>query len=103
MATKSRPGPRVGEEWFAQGATVFELEYLGRGKYAAVQTTVERLTPSQIITATGRRFWRNRAGRSIVGQASRQHARPNPIRIASADSPAAIEALRTATSQQEGK
>lgn len=91
----STPGnaPRAGEEWFTEGATVVELEYLGHDKHTAVQTTVVRLTPSQIITATGRRFWRNRAGRSIVGQSSRQHARPNPIRIAPADSPAAIKAL----------
>lgn len=93
---------RVGEEWFAPGAPVAELEYLGHGRHAAVSTTVERLTPSQIITATGRRFWRNRAGRSIVGQTSRQHARPNPIRIAPVDSPAAIEALAATRSPASG-
>lgn len=85
--------PRAGEEWFAQGAAVVELEYLGHGEHAAVRTTVARLTPSQIITATGRRFWRNRAGRRLVGQASRNYARPNLIRIAPADAPAALKAL----------
>ncbi len=93
MSTHASP-PRCGEEWFAEGATVAELEYLGNGRHAAELTTVVRLTPAQIVTATGRRFWRTRAGRSLVGQTSRQHARPNPVRIAPPDSPAALAALK---------
>ncbi len=100
---KKRTNPtavRPGEEWFAEGARVVELEYHGAGRHSAIETTVARLTPSQIITATGRRFWRRRAGRSLVGYTSRKFARPNLIRIASVDSPAAVKAL--AEARQDG-
>ncbi len=77
------------ERWYAAGATVVELSYLGRGQYAAEATTVVRLTPRQIVTATGRRFWRYGAANplALVGQRSNQIAgiRVNIVRLVSPD------------------
>lgn len=49
------------DPWLITGAECVELEYLGAGRYWAVKTTVARLTPTQAVTATGRRFWRRGA------------------------------------------
>lgn len=85
------------EQWYAEGAEVFELEYLGHGHYAGVRTTVERVTASQIITATGRRFWRRRSGRGLVGQATKRLA--NRIRIVPLDNPHAAALIRNGEAQ----
>lgn len=50
------PAPDI-PDWITVGAPVAELEYLGRDRYHAVRTTVVRMTPRQVITGNGRRFW----------------------------------------------
>ena len=97
-ANTTRPGARPielsdHERWYAKGSDVVELEYLGQGRYWATRTTVERVTPAQIVTGTGRRFWRYRNGLGLVGQADKRAAgiAVNPVRITPPDNPRAVE------------
>ena len=89
------------ERWYVVGAPVVELAYLGRGEYAAEATTVSRLTARQIVTATGRRFWRYGASSplALVGQSDARAAgmRINPVRLVPPDNRHAIAALSPAT------
>ncbi len=72
-----RPSPRTApsvelhptQRWYAPGSTVAILEYLGKGHWAATETTVDRVSPAQVFTTAGSRFWRKnmmRVGRSRV-------------------------------------
>jgi hypothetical protein len=76
--------------WYAPGADVVELEYLGHGRYSAERVTVTRVTPAQITTSSGRKFWRKTTG--MVGQTSKRHAgiQVNPIRVVPLDNPHAV-------------
>ncbi len=90
----------VHEHWYAVGAPVVELAYLGRGQYAAEATTVARLPPRQIVTATGRRFWRYGASSPLVlvGQSDARAAGIpiNPVRLVPPDNRHAVAALSPA-------
>lgn len=92
MTVTNRPGA-----WCEVGTPVVELTYLGRGQYEAKATTVVRLTARQIITGTGRRFWRYRAANplKLVGQTSNQIAGIpiEPVRLVSPDNRYAVAAL----------
>ena len=72
------------EQWFAPGTTVAVIEYLGRGDYTVERAIVARVTPAQIVTEDGRKFWRRKCGMSLVGQTDKRNGgmRVNPIRIA---------------------
>ena len=76
--------------WYAPGADVVELEYLGHGHYYAERVTVRHVTPAQITTSSGRRFWRKTSG--LVGQGTKRAAgiQVNPVRIVPTDNPHAV-------------
>lgn len=80
---------------YAVGAAVVELQYHGLGRYTATPTVVAKVTPQQIHTATGRRFWR-KGGGAEVGQRSKQIAgiRIDTRRLVLPDNPRVVEALR---------
>lgn len=86
------------QQWYAEGAEVAELEYLGRGQYDAVRTTVVKVTAAQVHTATGRKFWRERGGMSLVGWATRRAtvAGLNPVRLVPIDNKHAVRCLAAA-------
>lgn len=65
MQDETRPLGRH-EQWLAEGSPVAEHDTAGWGKRPMVTTTtVARHTPTQVITATGRRF--RREGLEMVG------------------------------------
>jgi DNA-binding PadR family transcriptional regulator len=98
-ATTPRYDPTVQlgqwERWMAPGSTIVELEYHGHGIYSAEETTVTRVTPQQVFTATGNVFWRSRCGRRRVGETSRRNANipTRYIRIVPRDNKHAVAEL----------
>lgn len=79
--------------WYAPGSVVAILEYLGHGLWDAEETTVVRVTKSQVFTTAGMVFWRRDLMR--VGQITKQRAgiATRLFRLASRDNKHAVAEL----------
>lgn len=61
------------QQWYAEGAEVFELARYAKDDVEVTRTVVARITGTQVVTVRGTRFWRFKALR-LVGERDKQLA-----------------------------